>query len=205
MSTLVEHWLQLTGPVHPQDAEIFRANPHSFNLDFPPPVFLGDVINARVILLNLNGGYDPAVTPTEFPDEEARQRHLDAIHNPRPMNPAQVAPYYSNRNYAQFIRSGAMALVNAVPYRSRKFSDEPENKKLVEHLPSTHVHRTWLREELLPSARRGTRLVIAHRTSLWGLHRKSDEQAGLIFSKCPASPNLSRAGLAAIKEFLECA
>jgi hypothetical protein len=63
---IVRHWSHLSDAVHPSDAPVFYANKHSFNLEFPPPAFIGDIINAPVILLDANGGFDPIVTPNEF-------------------------------------------------------------------------------------------------------------------------------------------
>jgi len=45
MSLIVDHWRQLTGAAHPLDAPIFRSAEHSFDLRFPPPAHIGDVLN----------------------------------------------------------------------------------------------------------------------------------------------------------------
>ena len=64
----------------------------------------------------------------------------------------EIAPYYRSRNYTLLIEKGVLVLVNAVAYRSPKITKEPRNLRVAELLPSTTVHRNWLRTELLPQA-----------------------------------------------------
>lgn len=144
-----------------------------------------------MVLLDKNGGFDQVVTPSEFSDSGAVTRYLEFLHNPRPIKPSKIAPYYGQRNYSRFIESGELALVNAVAYRSQVLSkgDEAFAKKL----PSTKVHREWLRSELMPTAKEGNRLIVAHRNMLWGLDKGEENNfpGTLVFSSNPASPNLS--------------
>jgi hypothetical protein len=63
------------------------------------------------------------------------------------------------------VRGGKVVFVNAVAYRSEKITNEVQ--WLAKKMPSAVAHQKWLREELLPAASNGTRLVIAHRYSLW--------------------------------------
>lgn len=197
---MLEHWRKLKGPVHPLDAPLFENNLHSFNLEFPPPAYIGDLESGPVILLNASGGYDPIVTPSEFPDREAVDRYIGMLHHPGAIDPRAVAPYYAKRNYAALIARGTLVLVNAVAYRSPKISQEPDNLRIAELLPSTLVHRNWLRRELLPSARRGERLVIAHRTRLWKLRRQERDLLNVYFSPNPTSADLSKEALRVIAD-----
>src|SRR5262245_50648583 len=112
------------------------------------------------------------MTSLVFAQTVAVDRYLGTLLEPRPDVRATAAPYYARRNYARLIRSGKMALGNAVAYRSKSISGERQNRRLAEKLPSTQVHRKWLREELLTEAARGERLVIAHRTGLWKLLKR---------------------------------
>ena len=189
-SILVEHWRELDGAVHPQDAPVFDRSSHSFNLDWPPPAYIGDVLNARFILLMMNGGYDRQITPLEFPDAAAIERHIDMLRNPRPIDPQSVSPYYGTGNYGQYIASGRLALVNACAYRSGKLSEEGMNRRLAENLPSVQLHRRWLREELIPQALSGTKVIIAHRNRLWKLRQDEFRHAHIIFTRSGVSPNL---------------
>ncbi|MCB6176540.1 hypothetical protein LHP98_00155 [Rhodobacter sp. Har01] len=201
MSLLVDHWRRLTGPVHPDDAPVFANTDHSFHLDFPPPAYVGDVDRAPVILLMAHGGYDPALMAVEFPDQASIQRYLDRLHDPRPVQPGDVSPYYAAANYAPLIASGRLALVNAVAYRSRKFKDAPENRALAEHLPSTFLHRRWLRQNLIPSALVGDRMVVVHQWRLWGLKKEEIIHPNILWSAAPVAPNLARADLARAETF----
>jgi hypothetical protein len=203
MSMLLNHWRQLEDQIHPLDKPVFDSAAHSFNLQFPPPAYVGDLENAPVVLLEANGGFDPIVTPSEFLDQGAVERFIDFLHRPRAVDPSTIAPYYGARNYASAIASGELVLVNAVPYRSPSISKEPQNRRLAERLPSTKVHRNWLRSELLVQAQNGDRLVIAHRTALWKIKRTEEHLNGVFFTSNPVSANLSKEALAKMKAFLK--
>lgn len=202
VSSIVEHWRKLTGAVHPDDAIALRSSLHSFNLDFPPPAYIGDIDRAPVVLLEANGGYDPGRTPREFRDPSFVTTYLDLLHNPRSVDPASIAPYYGQRNYSRLIAAGQLVLVNAVAYRSKGISTEPANKGLAEKLVSTRIHRNWLRKELLPAALRGERLVIAHRNGLWKLKSSEGPMHGVIFTTNAISPDMSLEVLKLINTFL---
>ena len=207
---LVEHWSRLADGAeskkqapfaHPDDAELFRTHEHSFNLDFPPPAFIGDILNAPVVMLDANGGYRPRATRWEFSKPDAIERYLDRLRRPRPADPDQVAPYYRDRNYSKLLFSGDLTLVNAVAYRSPSISQEPENRHLAELLPSTRVHRDWL-QGVLRSAARGERFVVVHRNRLWKLNRK-EERPRVHFTTNPVSKDLSAKTLEVIHRFLK--
>lgn len=207
---LVEHWSRLadgaasekTGPfAHPDDAELLRTREHSFNLDFPPPAFIGDILNAPVVMLDANGGYCPIATPEEFSQPDAIERYLDCLRHPRPADPNQVAPYYAGRKFADLLFSGDLVLVNAVAYRSPGISQEPENRRLAELLPSTQIHRDWL-QGVFRSAACGGHFVVVHRNRLWKLNRK-EERPGVYFTTNPVSKDLSAKVLEIIRRFLE--
>lgn len=191
-SILVQHWRQLDGSVHPSDAPVFESCEHRFNLDWPPPAYIGDIENSPFVLLMMNGGYDPKITPTEFPDQTAVQRYLEYLHDPRPINPKSISPYYDAGNYGHHIESGRLALVNAVAYRSGKLSAERDNARLAERLPSTLLHRRWLREELAPQALAGDRVIIAHRNGMWKIRQHEYQHPNIIFTNSGASPYLPR-------------
>jgi hypothetical protein len=197
---IVTHWRKLEGPVHPEDAPYFDDADHTFNLDWPPPAYIGDVIGAPFVLLMMNGGYDPHGTPREFYEPSTVAAYLDRLHNPGPADLGVVAPYYARANYFPYIADGRLALVNAIAYRSGKLSKEPRNQKLAERLPSTLLHRRWLREELIPQAREGVRTIIAHRHGMWNLHPSDREVSGMLVTKSGASPHLPEPILSFIKK-----
>lgn len=194
-SSIVEHWRELAGAVHPSDQLVFETNPHTFNLDYPPPAYIGDIDNAPFVLLMMNGGYDPEKTPKEFPDEAAVARYIDMLHNPGPLVAGSISTYYETGRQGQFIVDGRLALVNAIPYRSGRLSQEKGNARLAEKLPSVHVHRKWLREELLPQALSGDRTIIAHRNAKWGLRRNEYQTPNIIFTRNPVSATLEQSVL----------
>ncbi len=200
---LAEYWSRLEGSVHPDDIDAFGRHPgHGFNLDYPPPAFVGDVINAPILVLDNNGGFDASVTPSEFPDEAASDDFRSRLANPCSVEQRTAAPYYLKLNFWNWLGSGQAALVNGVAYRSvDRLAAGVEN--LTRDLPSAQFHRRWLTEDVLPQVKSGERFLIIHRWSRWN---KAEQQfRGLpncVFSTSPVSPNLSRAETAAASEFL---
>ncbi|GMU46920.1 MAG: hypothetical protein AMXMBFR26_17020 [Porticoccaceae bacterium] len=194
---LPEYWSRMRktalGWVHPDDEELFGSVAHSFNLDFPPPAFVGDVTRAKIIILAANGGYKPDVTPKEFDAPGSEARYMNRISNPGETNWSEVAPYYDGVNYADLIINGTAALVNVCAYRSRKISEEPENKRLLARLPSVNFHRTWLLETIFPQIESGKRVVVGKRHGLWSLPASVKTCNGFIADPAPISPHLSNA------------
>jgi hypothetical protein len=170
-----------------------------FNLDFPPPAYVGDIENARVILLNGNGGYKPAVTPLEFPDKIAVERAVSRLHHPVPIESTDVCSYYADANYAHWLQSGELAMVNAIAYRAPEITGNIA--QISKRLPSTLLHIHWLRTEAMTAAQVGKRLIIAHRNRLWALKRDS-ELPGVHFTSNPQSPHLANRTLEIIERFL---
>jgi hypothetical protein len=202
---LAEYWARLEGTVHPDDALAFsREVDHGFNLDFPPPAFIGDIVNARVIILDNNGGYDPLTTPGEFPDQKAHDEFRQMLAEPHPVNPKarSMSPYYLRRNYSKWLISGEAVLVNGVAYRSVNGKERAVNR-LTKTLPSAIFHQKWLRETLGPLAERGDRFVVVHRWSRW--NNAANVMLGLptsIFSLAPISKDLTANELSAARSFL---
>jgi hypothetical protein len=172
---------------------VFDSNQHDFNLDFPPPAFIGDVDNAPIVILLLNGGYDPNETPAEFRAVKDREEFLDWLKGLRADFPRNLSKYYTEQpTVSEWVKQGKAVIVNAVAYRSRKISEEVANKKLAKLLPSAIKHKEWLHNELLPDVRAGRRYLVAHRWRLWGIRPKSFAHwPNVRFSSNPASPYLS--------------
>lgn len=198
-SSIRTFWRRLEAAVHPDDEQVVRSQPHTFNLDFPPPAFIGDVDNAPIVVLMANGGYDPRGTPSEFPDQSDYAEYRDWLRGDRIEPPRNLTRYYTRHALFPWVQTGKAVIVNAVAYRSPQISREPQNKRLADRLPSVEVHRRWLREELLPAAQQGRRLVIAHRWSLWDLPKSIQHVQR---SRAPISENLSRDLMAQAESWL---
>lgn len=202
---LADYWARLTGTVHPDDARVFEEHPdHGFNLDYPPPAFVGDVVNAPVIILENNGGYDASRTPAEFDAPGAADEYRAALARPRPLDRTRpgVSAYYLNSNYAAWLQSGEAAVVNGVAYRSVD-GKQKHVVRLAGLLPSALFHQAWLRRILLPLVRDGSRFVIVKRWKLWnGAPEDLRDEAGVIFSTSPVSPHLSAPEREAVMRFL---
>lgn len=205
-ANLSKYWSQIRKTqnswMHPDDKALLSSEPHSFNLHFPPPAFVGDVSTAKVIILVANGGYDSEVTPREFEAPDSAARYLRRLSNPSTANWSEVAPYYRGVNYAELIFSGKAAAVNACAYRSRKISKEPENKRLLEKLPSVHFTRAWLLEEILPKVEAGKCFIVGKRHGLWNLPETVKNHGGFVLDPAPVSPHLSNVVWSRLQEVL---
>lgn len=203
---LANYWAQLTGSVHPCDTHTFAdVVAHGFNLDFPPPAFIGDIVHAPVIILDNNGGYNENDTPKEFPDAEAHDEYRRMLAAPRPLDPLSrsVSQYYLQRNYSEWLISGKAALVNGVAYRSVD-GRASSVAQMTRTLPSARFHQHWLRETLAPLAKRGERFIVVHRWGRWnGAAEVLRSVPSVIFSSSSINPNLTAAEVSAAQAFLE--
>ncbi len=129
---------------HKLDREVLTRELHSFNLDHPVSPYVGDVANARVIILGANAGYDSNLTPTEFSSSEAVSNYVNRADNPSAADWSFVSRYYDHTNYGDFIADGRAVFVNACAYRSPKISQEPDNRATMKTLCSVAFTRQWL-------------------------------------------------------------
>ena len=209
---LVTHWRKLTGKtrlngkdvyVHPDDLKVLRDHPGRFNLDYPPPAYVGDIVRAPVVMLLTNGGYNSEGTKNEFSKREAAKRYLDGLHDPRLMSREGYegySDYYLKWNYKELLREGKLAIVNVAAYRSPNFS--PARQKVANALESVKLHRRWLRETLLPEAKADKRFVVAHRYAHWKLDPEGDRQRNLYFSRSQRSPHMELDAKDQVEKFL---
>lgn len=189
--------------VHPDDYGLLSTQNHSFNLDFPPPAFVGNINEAKVIILAANGGYDSVATPQEFGAEGAENKYLERLSLPDKADWSEVAPYYSHINYSKLLLNGQAAIVNACAYRSIKISQEPENKKIIKRLPSVSFSRSWLLESVLPLAKQRRRVIVAKRHGLWQLPKEIIKSGLLIIDPAPVSPHLSKVVWDEIEKYVD--
>lgn len=200
---LSDYWSKVRqtkqGWTHPNDEELLGREPHTFNLEFPPPAFVGDIENARVIVLAANGGYNESVTPSEFAASGAAKRYVERLSCPAVADWKEVAPYYRGINYSELVFQGKAAIVNACAYRSLKISEEPDNRRLIKKLPSVQFTRRWLVEVVLPQMQAGNRFVVGKRHGLWDLPNFIKESNAFIADPAPVSPHLSAVVLEKLK------
>jgi hypothetical protein len=189
VSTIRLFWQRLDGAVHPDDKPHLDRYPHTFDLRYPPPAFIGDVDKAGLVVLMLNGGIAADLEAAEFPRPEDSQEYIDWLTGRRKEPPRRLSTYYTGNRIYPWIASGRAVIVNAIAYRSHSITAEPNNRKMRTILPSAVVHRRWLMEEVLPEVKVGKRMVIAHRPSLWDLKRQIHDD--FQFSSNPVSEHLS--------------
>ena len=100
------------------------------------------------------------------------------------------------------LANGQPVLVNACAYRSPKITEEPDNRRLIELLPSVRSMRRWLQEAVLPLVRNGRRLLVVKRGRLWKLSPEIQGIDGVVTDPAPVSPQLSRVVSKAVQDFL---
>lgn len=208
MSGLVEYWKGLTKPdlhgrwVHPDDSAAFARGGNTFNVDYPPGPFIGDVVNAPVVILGLNGRYS-AGTKQEFSKPGYAERYVARIHKPVGADWSDLATYYVREtNFGHLVASRRAVVVNGCTYRSPKWSEEPFNRAFAKNLPSCNFARRWLVEEVVPAAARGERLVVAWRWGSWNLGRGEFAGDHFIYNTAPVSPTLPSSIIARVESFL---
>ena len=177
-SSLVKFWHKydpLNSNIHPDDRDVLRRNSHFFNLDHPVTPYIGDIDHASVVLIFLNGGYDPKITPNEFDTLGKRRRFAEFVHNPRPIPPEHISTYYKTSQYGDMIEKGHVAMVNVVPYRSAKWPGRKQTEwgKLLKSFQAT---RSWFHKELVPDTETGKRMAVRKRDGdllCWPLNEKN--------------------------------
>ena len=189
MSILTRFWRRLDGPVHPDDATVLARIDHPFNLEFPPAVFSGDIDRAPVVLLSANGGWrDAATVEREMRAFGDVGGYIEYIRNPRPLALHEQNNWLRAQFYSMYIADGRVATVNAIAYRSR--GTNRISARLKQELPSLGVARRWLKDELLPAARAGQRLVVAHRYGFWSIRTGDGFGDNVLFSSNPRGKTL---------------
>ena len=152
--------------IHPDDMAMARFAPEAINFDYPPPAFVGDILNARVFVLMGNGGYHADETPLEFVAADAPTIYREHLAHPRAADRRWTAPYYLNRaDIRDWLQSGFAAVVNALAYRSERTSRDV--RRFADKLPSVNFHRRWLENELRAAAQTGKVRVVIHRPGIW--------------------------------------
>ncbi len=175
---------------------------YSFNLGHPVSPYIGDVANARVVILGANAGYKQDLTPTEFPSDEAVADYVSRVDDPSAADWTFVSCYYDSTNYGNFLADRRAVLVNACAYRSPKLSQEPDNRAIMRRLPSVAFTRRWLLEAVLPRAEKGERLIIAKRHGQWKLPPSFFEAVGVAVDRAPVSPQITGDAYTRMMSFL---
>ena len=197
LSDIVTYWAgrQHRGPdgiwSHEDDrAALSSAENLGFNLRYPVSPYIGRILEAPVVILNLNGGYDSALTPREFTPSGAADAWLARVADPDQADWSGIPSYYHSANYGPELLSGRAVAINACAYRSPNLQRGPA-RSLADRLPSVRFHRRWLTEALLPLATSGKRLIIAHRWGLWKIPPSAEVRDNLLYDlRCRAFPDI---------------
>ena len=108
-SSIRAFWRRLEGPVHPDDRPVFDRLKHTFNLDYPPPAFIGDIDHAPVVVLMANGGYDAKLTPTEFARPEDTVEFIEYLKGGRRRSPPVLDHITSHRHSSRGCLEGRLS------------------------------------------------------------------------------------------------
>ncbi len=205
MSLLTDFWKRIDGPVHPDDRPVLdewtrRRGSVPLHLEFTPVPFWGAVDDAPVLVLQANGGYRECITEAEFAEPGAVDRHLAFLRSPGPIRVDTFTKHFKQKTIRRYLEEGRIAFANALGYRSPKVTAEVV--ALANRLPSVTVAHRWLREEVLPNARFGGRLVIFHRWKLWGLQSGEMHSEYIRYVENPKHQYLSSSMIDAIESHL---
>jgi len=187
---------------HRLDRRLLDSEPNTFNLDHPVSPYVGDVLNAAVVILNANAGYSSVLTPTEFPDAASSTAYVARVDHPSGADWSFVSRYYDDTNYGHLVASGRAVVVNACAYRSPKITNEPANQAIIKRLPSCVFTRRWIMEAVLPMARCGDRLIVVNRGGLWKLPASFYASPGVVRDPAPISARITGAACQAMIAFL---
>ena len=88
-------WQRLDGAIHPDDKPFLDRHSHTFDLRSPPPAFIGDVDNAGLVVLMLNGGITADLEAAEFPEPEDSQEYINWLAGRRNAPPRRLSTYYT--------------------------------------------------------------------------------------------------------------
>jgi hypothetical protein len=181
--------------VHPDDAPVLDAYPHSLALDTLVGPWMGPVRTAPVVLLTLNGGIGAnGVEVAEAQMPAVREFMVQNLGGDAPLPAFKTNPAgreWTERRLAQFglsyqAAATKVAFVNLIPYRSRAGSDDMRTAKRLE---SYRLVRSWAHDTLFPQAEAGERVVVCLRSaSHWGL--VTDTHRG----KSLFTPKVNRSG-----------
>ncbi|WP_161808751.1 hypothetical protein [Tsuneonella troitsensis] len=187
---------------HRLDRKLLNSEPHSFNLDYPVSPYIGDVLNAPVVILGANAGYNSDLTPTEFPDAASVSAYIARVDDPSGSDWSFVSRYYDRTNYGHLVAAGKAVVVNACAYRSPKLSEEADNRAVIKRLPSSVITRRWLLEAVLPLAARGERLIVVKRGGQWKLPKTISTAPGVTVDPAPVSSQITGVPFAQVTAFL---
>lgn len=165
-----------------------RPHDRRLHLGLTPVPFTGDAENAKIILLLLNPGLEPADYYGEFEVAGFRERLIDNLHQdfsrrdyPFVYLDPEIAWHSGYRwwygkfqgiiaefaafkgisySEARWALARAVACVEMVPYHSVAFGI---SEKIWKSLPSVRLARSYVREVLVPRARGRRILIVATR------------------------------------------
>jgi len=187
---LIKFWSELSEGepyIHPRDEQVVRRFSDCLKTEYPPPAFIGDVRGARVFLLWGNGGFHPQRTIQEFAAPGSAEKFLRRLRKPEPW---ATLKFQEQQRVKKWLEAGDAVVVNAMAYRSTEINRNV--REIADELPSVHVHRCWLRRDLIPACGRGEVMVVAHRPGLWGLSVGFDQNKFLLFTENPKAKYLPK-------------
>ena len=171
---LFEFWSRLPEgeTVHPDDRAAIEGGPHGFHFDLPPAPVMGRLRTARVVLCYGNPGYErydaELVRGPSLTAQSARQlQGKDAFPVWMPGWGESLAARCRQMGLGLEDLANTVAIFNVVPYASERLG--VDETAIARHLPSAAVARGYLREVLVPRARKEEIFLVVVRSHvLWG-------------------------------------
>ena len=193
--------------VHPKDRPILDQYPGIFELDIPPGHVNGPLKTAPVVACYLNPGFEEE-DRAWFNRERERAKLFRQVHGedrfplwfPR-WRKWYLERVWDRKRIGEEQLAQTVAIFNVCAYASPDAQQlQPE---IIQRLPSSQMARCYLREVLIPQARRGERfLVIARGHREWGVDR-SLECRTIRFSPNPRGGHFGKKIRDAVYDWLD--
>ena len=171
---LFEFWSRLPEgeTVHPDDRAAIEGGPHAFHFDLPPAPVMGPLRTAPVVLCYGNPGYEQQDAElvhglSRKPRLERQLQGEDAYPVWMPGWGESLAARCRQMGLGLEDLANTVAIFNVVPYASERLG--VNETAIARHLPSAAVARGYLREVLVPRARKEEIFLVVVRSHvLWG-------------------------------------
>lgn len=190
-----ENMKQATDYKHPDDLIVLKELEDDIkgdiNFDFPPGPYWGPIKNAKIVLCYAN----PSINSPSLDTLKSKHNTVTLINQ---LKGTEKYPYelsgwrewfeqkanslFPDINKEQRLEQAShqMAVINLIPYASKNMDNLAS---IANCLPSSWVAQQFLREHLIPKAKKGEILLIMCRSAhLWGL-KSSHGSDNIIISK----------------------
>lgn len=170
--------------VHPEDANVLKKHPDTFELNIPPGHINGQFKSAPIIALYLNPGFEDE-DRLSFDNAEYRELLFQQIQgeNDFPLWFERWKKWFIPRVRINDLDDNQLAknvaIFNVCAYASK--DAKMLTPEIIESLPSSQVAIRYLHDVLIPQAKRGERFIVVGRGAwAWKLKPSCDYECSNI-------------------------